>query len=158
MDINFPQLIRSTSNARLRIRYLAISHFEDGMSRTEIARVVKVSRTSVNTWVATYQQFGLDALAGKHHPGRPCSLSQKQLEQFRKYVTESAIKPDGGRLQGADLVAYIEEQFNVKYGVHNIYRLLHKLGLNWITTRSKHPKQSEEAQEAFKKIPDRNDH
>ncbi len=40
MDINFPQLIRSTPNARLRIRYLAVSHFEDGMSRTEIARIL----------------------------------------------------------------------------------------------------------------------
>ena len=158
MDINFPQLIRSTSNARLRIRYLAISHFEDGVSRAEIARIIKVSRTSVNTWVATYQQFGLDALVDKHHPGRPCSLSQKQLNQFKKHVTESAIKPDGGRLQGEDFVTYIEEQFSVRYGVHNIYRLLHKLGLSWITTRSKHPKQSEEAQEAFKKILNRNDH
>lgn len=158
MSMNFPQLIRSTSNARLRIRYLAIAHFEDGMSRTDIAKLLKVSRTSVNTWVATYEQFGLVALAGKQHPGRPCSLSQKQLDQFKKYVTESAIKPDGGRLQGEDFVAYIEDQFNVKYGVHNIYRLLHKLGLSWITTRSKHPKQSEEAQEAFKKIPNRNDH
>ncbi|WP_425610157.1 hypothetical protein [Vibrio splendidus] len=29
--------------------------------------------------------------------------------------------------------------------------------MSWITTRSKHPKQSEEAQESFKKIPNRND-
>ncbi|PTP18423.1 hypothetical protein CWO07_25070, partial [Vibrio splendidus] len=35
--------------------------------------------------------------------------------------------------------------------------LLHELNLSWITTRSKHPKQSEEAQESFKKIPNRND-
>ncbi|MDF4462343.1 IS630 family transposase [Vibrio parahaemolyticus] len=152
MDINFSELIHSTSNARLRIRYLAIAHFEEGMSRTDIAKILKVSRTSVNAWVASYKQFGLDGLTGKSHPGRPCNLSQKQLEQFKQYVTESAIKPDGGRLQGEDFVAYIEEQFNVKYGVHNVYRLLHKLGLNWITTRSKHPEQSEEAQEAFKKI------
>jgi hypothetical protein len=29
--------------------------------------------------------------------------------------------------------------------------------LSWITTRSKHPKQSIEAQETFKKIPNKND-
>ncbi|WP_363318231.1 winged helix-turn-helix domain-containing protein [uncultured Vibrio sp.] len=36
-------------------------------------------------------------------------------------------------MQREDFVAYIEEQFNVKYGVHNIYRLLHKLGLRLLS-------------------------
>jgi hypothetical protein len=39
----------------------------------------------------------------------------------------------------------------------NIYHLLGKLNLSWITTRSKHPKQSVEAQVSFKKIPNTND-
>ncbi|MCB5362021.1 hypothetical protein CSB62_23840 [Vibrio splendidus] len=34
-----------------------------------------------------------------------------------------------------------------------LYQLLHDIGLSWITTRSKHPKQSLEAQETFKKFP-----
>ena len=39
----------------------------------------------------------------------------------------------------------------------NIYHLLHKLNLSWITTRSKYPKQSIEAQESCKKIQNKND-
>ncbi|ABI71407.1 hypothetical protein Sfri_1556 [Shewanella frigidimarina NCIMB 400] len=39
----------------------------------------------------------------------------------------------------------------------NIYRLLHQLGLSWITTRSRHPKQSQDIQDAFKKLPAVND-
>ena len=68
-----------------------------------------------------------------------------------------AVKPDGGRLQGKDVQAYISSEFGVQYQKSNVYNLLHELNLSWITTRSKHPKQSIEAQETFKKIPNKND-
>ncbi|WP_141707877.1 helix-turn-helix domain-containing protein [Vibrio genomosp. F6] len=48
MKHDFPSLINSTTNARLRMRYLAVSHFVDGQSRTKIAKYLKVSRVSVN--------------------------------------------------------------------------------------------------------------
>ncbi|NAZ48292.1 IS630 family transposase, partial [Vibrio toranzoniae] len=51
MKHDFPSLINSTSNARLRMRYLSVSHFVDGKSRTQIAKYLKVSRVSVNKWV-----------------------------------------------------------------------------------------------------------
>ena len=70
---------------------------------------------------------------------------------LKEYVLDNAIKPKGGRLQGADIKEYIELTFNVTYQKTNIYHLLQQLNLSWITTRSKHPKQSEEAQDSFKK-------
>ncbi|MFT4746034.1 MAG: hypothetical protein ACI8XG_000102 [Congregibacter sp.] len=47
---------------------------------------------------------------------------------------------------------YIEHNFDVQYQPSNIYRLLHDLGFSWITSRSKHPKQSQAAQDEFKKL------
>ncbi|NDO76130.1 winged helix-turn-helix domain-containing protein [Shewanella sp. SE1] len=38
----------------------------------------------------------------------------------------------------------------------NVYLLLNALDFSRITSRSKHPKQSDEAQTAFKKLPDGN--
>ncbi|MEZ8472043.1 winged helix-turn-helix domain-containing protein [Vibrio splendidus] len=67
------------------------------------------------------------------------------------------MKPEGGRLQGSDITQFILDEFDIYYQPSGAYRLLHELNLSWITTRSKHPKQSEEAQESFKKIPNRND-
>jgi len=54
MDHDFPKLIASTSNARLRMRLIAVSHFTEGLSRTQIAKYLKVSRVSVNKWVKAY--------------------------------------------------------------------------------------------------------
>ena len=157
MDYNFSKIIASTSNARMRIRLLAVSHFVDGKSRTEIANFLKVSRTSVNKWVSQYLNDGLKGLVEKPHPGRPALLSQVQRLKIKKYVTDNAVKPQGGRLQGKDIQRYIFAEFNVLYQKTNIYYLLHELNLSWITSRSKHPRQSLETQEDFKKIPNRND-
>ncbi len=57
---DFPKLIQSTSNARLRMRLLAVSHFVDGKNRTEIAIFLKVSRVSVNKWVKAYLDSDID--------------------------------------------------------------------------------------------------
>ncbi|MCP4991724.1 MAG: winged helix-turn-helix domain-containing protein, partial [Colwellia sp.] len=37
------------------------------------------------------------------------------------------MKPNGGRLQGKDIQAYIEAEFKVKYQKTNVYHLLHGL-------------------------------
>lgn len=63
-----------------------------------------------------------------------------QLAQLKGFVVQTAVKADGGRLQGKDVQAYIASEFGVQYQKSNIYNLLHALNLSWITTRSKHPK------------------
>ncbi len=55
------------------------------------------------------------------------------------------------------LVNYIAQKFKLNYCVSNVYRLFHQLGFSWITSRSRHPKQSIEIQENFKKIRNGND-
>ena len=55
-------LVKSEKSARKRIRYLALLHFTEGHSRTAIASMLKVSRTSVNKWVSTYLSLGLSGL------------------------------------------------------------------------------------------------
>ncbi|WP_443020021.1 helix-turn-helix domain-containing protein [Shewanella sp. KX20019] len=51
---------------------------------------------------------------------------------------------------------YTQLHFNANYHQNSIYKLLSQLRFSWITSRSKHPKQSLEAQVAFKKVPTRN--
>ncbi|MFT6899436.1 MAG: transposase [Paraglaciecola sp.] len=55
------------------------------------------------------------------------------------------------RLKGTLVIAYVEQEFAVTYSLKNTYHVLHSLGFLWLTSRSKHPKQSQEAQYKFKK-------
>ena len=136
---------------------LAVSHFIDGKNRAQISQYLKVSRTSVNKWIQSYLTHGLSGLNEKKHTGRRKGLSDTQLQQLKAFILATAVKPDGGRLQGKDVQLYILSEFGIQYQKSNIYKLLHALNLSWITTRSKHPKQSMEEQEDFKKIPNKND-
>lgn len=140
-----------TNNASLKLRYLAVQKFHDGHSRTSIAKILNVSRRLVNEWITKYLSGGFDALALKKATGQPSRLSNEQKAQLKEYVISHAVKAQGGRLMGKDIQKYIQDTFNVNYCVRNIYRLMKELGIVWITSRSKHPKQDLAAQEAFKK-------
>lgn len=147
---NILALVKSEKSARKRMRYLALLHFTEGHSRTAIATMLKVSRT-------TYLSQGLSGLDDKPNPGRPPQLSLAQQASLKAFVQQRSLSEQGGRLMAKDLNHFIQSEFGVTFKQANIYRLLHQLGFSWITTRSRHPKQSEAVQEAFKKLPNGND-
>jgi transposase len=152
-NIDFTALAKRESNARKKLRLLALAHFNDGVNKAAIARILKVSRGSVNKWVALFLQNGLAGLETKPSPGRPPKLTAVEFDKVAAFIAENSRSSKGGRLIATDIQRYIEDNFGVQYQQSNIYRLLHELGFSWITSRSKHSKQSEEVQEDFKKIP-----
>jgi len=154
---HFKKLSKQEKDRRLKIRYLAIYHFKKGANRTQIASYIGVARGSVNTWISTYLSQGIEGLTSKPNTGRPSKLTSKQKQDLSAYIKSNAVKPNGGRLIAEDITQYIETNFNVEYKQNSIYNLLHTLGFSWITSRSKHPKQSQECQDAFKKLPTVND-
>lgn len=151
-DTDFKALARKQKSIQMKMRLLALAHFQEGHSKTQIAKFLKVSRTSVNKWIKVYLDEGLEGLKEKPRSGRPAWLDQKQQNQLTRYIEENASKPQGGRLTGADIHRYIKQEFGKDYHPDHVYTLLKKLGFSWITSRSRHPKQSEQVQEDFKKI------
>nr|WP_087035576.1 IS630 family transposase [Oceanisphaera profunda] len=151
-NTDFVALAKAETNARKRMRLLALAHFQEGHSRTDIARFLKVNRNSVNRWVANFLLHGLAGLDSVRPSGRPTHLTTEQLSQLSDYIDQQSRDTSGGRLQGLDIQAYIEKEFGVSYQIANIYRLVHQLGFSWITSRSRHPKRDELAQDLFKKF------
>lgn len=150
-NIDFKKLASQQKSIQMKMRLLALAHFKEGHSRTQIAKFLKVSRTSVNKWVKTFLDEGLEGLQEKKRSGRPAFLTPKQKEQLAQFIKEEAQNTKGGRLIGADIHAYIVEHFSKHYHPDSIYYLLNHMGFSWITSRSKHPKQSQDAQDEFKK-------
>ena len=152
ISIDFKSLIAKEINGRMRMRLLALSHIKEGADRTQATIYLKLSRRAVNDWAKKFYKNGLDGLKEQPRSGRPCHLTAEQLTKFKEYVTQNSIMPSGGRLIGKSLVHYIKEEFDATYCLDNIYRLLNSLNFSWITSHSKHPKQSQETQDDFKKI------
>ena len=150
-------LSRAEKEPRKRMRLLAVALFLEGNNRTNVALRLKVPRASVNTWVAKYLANGLKGLDAKKNKGRDSYLTSSQKQQLSAYIEEQCSSESGGRLTGDAILKYVKYHFNVDYHPNAIYKLLEQLGFSWITSRSKHPKQSIEVQEAFKKVPTGND-
>ncbi len=45
----------------------------------------------------------------------------------------------------------MENDFEIECANSTVYKLMHKVGLSWISGRTHHPKQNLEEQETFKK-------
>lgn len=151
-NTDFKKLASQQKSVQMKMRLLALSHFQDGQSRASIAKYLKISRTSVNKWISAYLTDGIDALNEKPRTGRPHFLSKSQQTELCNFINSHATSESGGRLIGLDVQPYIKESFNIDYHSDYIYILLRKLGFSWTTSRSRHPKQSDEVQESFKKI------
>ena len=150
-------LFNQVKDDRMRLRLLAVSHFKSGKNRTEIARMLNISRRIVNNWVANYLSRGISALESKKQTGRPSYLSEQEKETLSLYIIAKSSSDAGGRLTGESIQSYIHDNFDVDYHPNAIYKLLKSIGFSWITSRSRHPKQSDEIQEVFKKIRNGND-
>lgn len=61
-NIDFKKLASQKKSIQMKMRLLALAHFKEGQSRTQIAKYLKVSRTSVNKWVQTFLEEGLEGL------------------------------------------------------------------------------------------------
>ncbi len=149
--IDIKPLIAKETNGRMRIRLLALSHIKDGANRAQTAVSLKASRKAVNDWPRKFFNDGIEGLNEKTRSGRRSKLTTTQLSELKEYIQLHSIKDSGGRLNAETLVSLINEKFAVKYSRTNVYRLLHVLNFSWITSRSRHPKQSKEIQEDFKK-------
>ncbi|HAS8111049.1 TPA: IS630 family transposase [Vibrio vulnificus] len=151
-NIDFKKLASQQKSIQMKMRLLALAHFKDGHSRTQIAKFLKVSRTSVNKWVQTFLEEGLEGLQEKPRTGRPAFLNAEQREQLSHYIKARAMDSSGGRLTGNDIHAYIVNEFGQHYHPDSIYYLLNHMGFAWITSRSKHLRQSQQIQDDFKKF------
>ncbi len=55
-----------------------------------------------------------------------------------------------GRITGPEINMMIKDNFGVEYKSSGLYDLLERIGLSWVSSRSKHPKSDEKKQQAFK--------
>jgi transposase len=148
---DFIGLYRTESNARGKVRLLALHHLQQGKQIKEVSQILCVTRKTIYSWLSWYQDSGSDRLLAKPEgrgSKKKVHLTQAEIQSGIERLQEER---SGGRIIGSDIIEWIYKTYGIRYSKGHIYNLLHSLGLTWITVRSKHPKQNIEAQELFKK-------
>jgi transposase len=152
---DFGALAKQERNARVRLRLIGLAHLKDGNSVTATAKMCRVDRSTVYSWLDRFEQGGLEGLQEKEGRGRKSKLAKDQHQAFKKAVLELQNCRPGGRIRGLDVMKLMEEKFGIKCSLDTVYRALAKVNLVWISARSKHPKADPITQEAFKKTSER---
>ena len=83
---------RRTSAAGLAARSKIVLAAAEGLSNTEIAARLEVSRPTVTTWRSRFAEHRLDGLVDEPRPGRPRTVTDEQVERLITETLESAPK------------------------------------------------------------------
>jgi len=98
----------------------------EGRKVAEVVRLVGASWSSVKRWKVAVENGGLDALAAKPHPGKPCRLSDRQKQKLVKILEKGPIA--AGYLTDLwtcpRVAEVIAETFDVHYHPDHVWRLL----------------------------------
>lgn len=151
-DYDFVSLYNKEPHPRVRIRLLALSHIKEGKNYQQVAQYLKVSVLSVKNWLSNFKKQGLLGLSEKSRTGRNSQYSGKE-EKIKQAIQTLQDNKTGGRVRLLDIQLMLCNQFNIHYAnLSGVHRLLGRLNISWISSRSSHPKQDKEAQALYKKL------
>ena len=148
---DFTTLYKEEKQPRVKIRYLGLSHIQEGKKTKDVAETVKVTQQAIRDWIKRFNKEGINGLKEKPGRGVKQRLPQTKVEEFKDAIENLQRNRKGGRVKVADIKDMLEDKFEVAYKVKGIYTLLERLDMVWITARSQHPESDPEVQEAFKK-------
>ena len=146
------RFFRQEKDARMAVRIRAVYLGMMGKTAPEIATLLGYRRRTIQNWIYAYTQKGLEGLQDTPGRGSRCQLNADQIQWLRQRIDEG-VRPDDGVcvLRGKDIQRIIARQFDVHYSLSAVYRLLHRLGYSYVSSRPEHPKGDPEARKSFKK-------
>ncbi len=147
---DFIKSYKKERNGRMRTRILALHHLCQGKMISEVVDIVLASEVSIRKWVKAFAGGGMEGLLEEAGRGRHKKLPKHEEKKFIEDVEKLQENRQGGRVIGKDIQKLLLEKFNIKYCLNSIYVLLDRLGFSWISCRSKHPNNSQDAINSFK--------
>ena len=147
------RLAAKAKNGAQARRLLALAAVQDGMKRSEAARIGGMDRQTLRDWVHRFNQYGPEGLIDIKPPGRPSKLSGEQKEALKQLVETGPDAATDGvvRWRCVDLKRVLGQRFGVDLSEVSLGRVLKKLGFSHISARPRHPVQNTEAISTFKK-------
>lgn len=134
LKYDFIGLYNKEKNAKLKIKFLALSYLKEGLKLSEVSERVHVTYQTVASWVSKIQLDSITGLLDKPKGHRASVLAKSQYEEFKEYVLQ--LYADSQKLIARDIQQLLEEKFDVTCCVATIYNLLAAVGLEWMCSRN----------------------
>ena len=148
---DFKALAKKESDKSIYQRLMMLAYLKEGMSKTQVSRLTFTAPDRVYAWLKRFREQGIEGLRDKPGSGRPSLLDRSAYDALQQKIEDSQSSLSGGRLRGEGMIQLVKDESGVEYTLSGIYRLMKAIGMSWVSTRSKHPKQDKQAQQQFKK-------
>ena len=146
------RLFRKEKDPRLASRIRAVYLALMDKNAPEIAKILGYSRRTVQNWIYLYNKKGLPGLKDNSGRGSKSKLNEDQTQWLRQRIEQGPKPADGICVfHAGDIQRIIKQKFGVDYHISSVYRLLHKLGYSYVSSRPEHPKGDPKQRETFKK-------
>ena len=150
--VDFLSTYKVERDPRIKIKLQALYHLQNGKTVSEVAAITLYNRKSVRHWLHMFVLYDYEGLIEKEGRGRRPRLNRIYEEAFIDEIDQLQEEKGGGRVTAEDIQRVLAEEFNCNNSISGVYTLLNRLNIAWVSGRSKHPKYSEEAIEAFKSL------
>jgi transposase len=139
------ELARDGSAAhRLARRANALVLLDQGMSCSDVAKVLLLDDDTVRTWYRLYEEDGIEGLASFGYEGSACRLSDQQQDQLKAWITETLPRTT------CEVGAWIENECGIVYESRcGLIALLHRLGMEHRKPKAVSCKQDPDKQADF---------
>ena len=129
---------------RLARRANALVLLDQGMSCSDVAKVLFLDDDTVRTWYRLYEEDGFDGLASFGYDGSACRLSDEQQDDLKSRITETLP-----RITCA-VGAWIEKEYGIVYESRSgLVALLHRMGMEHRKPKAVSSKLDPDKQAAF---------
>ncbi len=151
-EFRFLEYYKKHRSKKYISRCLACHYIQERMSYIKVSKIMKYSKQTIIEWVKMFNEGGIDLLlATRSGRGRKPRIGNENKEAFSKAVMKLQEERSGGRIIGKDIVDMIKKKYNKTYSISGVYKVLKRMDMSWVSSRSIHPKADLQQQEAFKK-------
>ena len=137
------QQIRKTKDRKIADRLRVVLYKAEGHSHKGIADLLQIGINQVTKILKRYLEGGIEALLTDNYQGSKPKLT---LEQQNLLTLELKTKIYNTAEQ---VIAWVEEQWGVRYGIRGMHSLLRRLGFTYKKNRLVPSKADPEAQRQF---------
>ncbi len=129
------ELLNSSPDFLLATRLNMVYHVAKGHSSREVAKWYGVSFKQVVNWVHRFEESGIDGLENRPGRGRKSYIRDGDLEKIKNMILEKSPHNYGIKTQkwsGPIILRIIKERYDIDYKPTQAYKLIEKMGLQFI--------------------------
>jgi transposase len=150
---DFRRLIRREPDGRVRQRLTGMLHLRQGKGVPQAAEAIQLNERKLRNWVHRFNSEGIDGLRDRRRSGRRSFLTPEQKASFRARIESGPTEADGVvRFRWQDMQRILREEYGADYKAPwSVLKMVHSLGISWLSCRPAHPQGDVEKRNAFKK-------